>query len=259
MYRRNQTPAFAERKSARGFRQSYAYTVCCALSWGVVLAFGIKGVDQLLRSRLFSVQHVVVRGEYSKVPLGAVRQALTPALGVSLWVLPMDQLAKRVQWLSPWIDSVSVRRLPPHDLVVDIHQRRAVAYLNQNALIDEHMQVFTPKKMATDEMVRLYGPEDQVQALWDFASYSANIVQSLGWVIDSVRLGRFGFSIHTRQGIEIVVGKERAHERLERLVKAYPSIKASEHVLNKIPANIDLRYANGLAIQWKVQDRSITS
>lgn len=259
MYRRNNAPAFAERKSSPGFRQSYAHTVCLALAWGVMLALVIGGAARLMHSRMFSVQRVEISGQYPHVPHAPVRQIIAPVMGLSQWQLPMKNLAKRIHSLSPWVESVSMRRMLPHGLMVHIDERRAVAYFNQNALMDEQMQVFTPHTLPVVQMIHLYGPEDQAQSMWSLAKEWSNVVQSLGWVIESVRRSKLGYSIQIRHGASIVLGREQMRKRLERLVEAYPWIVASEHALSKVPANIDLRYANGLAIQWKVQDRSITS
>ena len=51
-----------------------------------------------------------------------------------------------------------------------------------------------------------------------------------------------------RNGVELHLGKRDLEKRLLRFCKAYPAVFAEK--LNLL-SSVDLRYARGMAVQWK--------
>jgi cell division protein FtsQ len=75
-----------------------------------------------------ALQTVIVKGAGTETEQ-RVRERLKPRLGVSLWKLDMDEIARQLE-TDGWIDSVDIRRQLPHTLVIDVSERRPVAVLS---------------------------------------------------------------------------------------------------------------------------------
>jgi len=150
----------------------------------------------------------------------------------------------------PWIEEVTVRRIWPDRIAIDVREPVPVARWNEDSLVSRRGDVFTPPSLAGFETgwMRLGGPEGsarQVLEQWD--SLMA-LLRPLGLGVESLQLSeRRAWHFRLSRGPEVMVGRHDFSTRVQRLMDAFAPalIKGTDRI-----DRIDLRYPNGFAVAF---------
>lgn len=207
----------------------YAYT---EIDLGVVLPIEtvkIEGeFDFLNKENLRDKAIPVVNGGFFNVNLPAVRNAL-----VSL----------------PWVEDVSVRRQWPNKLLVRVIEKKPVVLWGENGVISAKGKLFIPAQKPSLKLPHLSGPEGQHKImLQELARMQAWLLET-GLYIGNMELdARRSWVLKMTTGMELRLGREQMHERLNRFVSVYiETLKLNKRDIKYI----DMRYTNGFAVAWK--------
>lgn len=150
----------------------------------------------------------------------------------------------------PWVKEVSVRRIWPDILQIKVIEQTPMAVWNNNSLLSDKGQLFTPNKSSFPQGLPLFfGPgEDYSEVLAQYREFIPMLApMNLG--IQSIEMTpRHAWRLILTNGVPILLGQEKIHERFLRFIAFYT--KMSRDQADQI-AGIDLRYSNGFAIQWK--------
>jgi cell division protein FtsQ len=216
----------------------------------VILLVGLAGAGYIAlqwEPALLPIRVVSVEGEMH----GLSRQALeeTIAEHISGGILTQDLAALKADVEAlPWIHRAAVRRIWPDRIEVTVSEHEAVARWGENGLVTADGIVFRPRDGRLPAgLARLDAPaDDQAPAVAArFLDWGPRLLV-LGLVIDGVhRDARGDWSLTLLGGTELMLGTDDIEVRFNRLVAAYPQVEAIG-----IPARIDLRYSNGLAVRW---------
>jgi cell division protein FtsQ len=135
LQKRNKRKKGGKRKSAQedsGFLFTLASIAKTALDWFTkilltgALAYGIYlGYQYVTTSPQFEISQVTLTGN-QKLPEKELREWLGPVTGENIFLLDLENLSTRLAKHS-WIQSVSVRKVFPQDIVVDVKERNPYA------------------------------------------------------------------------------------------------------------------------------------
>lgn len=211
-----------------------------AASWGVlrlgdprVLPLKVVRIDGRLqyldRADIERAVGAVVRGNFFTLDVTAVRAA-----------------ARKL----PWVDQVSVRRLWPDTLRMQVLEQVIFARWGERQLVNPRGDVFEPAPQQIPEgLPTLHGPEGSgsrvVQRFRDMRTRLA----PLGLEIEQLTQdARGAWRLVFRQGLELALGNADTERRLQRFVQIYPRLRDQQGRQLK---RIDLRYTNGFAVHWE--------
>lgn len=211
-----------------------------ALSWW--------GGRQVLQPGRFPLRYVYFRGNLQHLKKPQLRALVAGELGRNFFRLDLAALRARFM-RQPWIDTATVRRLWPDSLAVKLHERQAVAYWNQNQLLDAQGRLFQPRSMPADPAwPHLLGPAGQSAAVLAHYRSFEKLLAPLSLHLAKLDEGRYGaWSGKLDNGLEIKLGRHHIERRLRRFTFLYPRVLQSQ--LAQL-AGVDLRYPNGAALRW---------
>jgi cell division protein FtsQ len=199
-------------------------------------------------SDYFPIKTVSVYG-VNRADHQEVQNLLLPLVHHGFFTVNVDDIRDRLLQM-PWIADIAVRRDWPDRIKVTIIEKTAVARWNNESLLSETGELFSPKPETYPALLpMLLGPEGQQERMLQYFNTINHLLTPLHAKISYLELTPyFTWKLVLDNGISLQIGHKDILTRLTRFVKVYPKIigeRAAE--VN----SIDLRYANGLAIQWK--------
>jgi cell division protein FtsQ len=222
--------------------------------FGVVLLFvlsiaGATWVSMgIVTTERWPIRWLELNGSFDRVSAEQLRASLAPLISSSFFSIDLHAL-HQVATKNPWIASASVQKRWPDSVVVTIEEHVPVAHWNSGQLISSRGQGFQAAE--ADEIQGLpwlNGPEEQMPAVLEHWTRFNNILDSAALEIAQLTLDPRGtWSLQLNKGTELQLGRENASERLERLMNSWETLMRGHDLP---PVLIDLRYANGFAVQW---------
>lgn len=213
------------------------------VSGGVLLLF--KAGDLLEGP----VRKVSVKGEFRYLQQDAVKQAVAPYIDNDYLTVPLGELRASLEQL-PWIYRAVVRRDWPDGLIISVEEQTPIAWWGNRLLINNKGKLFSPADVSVEETLPyLEGPEGSQGEVMERYIDLGRMLDSRDMAVQSLRLSvRGSWSVALKSGLELIFGRDRVMEKLQRFLSIY------DHALVEyLPdiQRIDLRYQNGLAVQWQ--------
>ena len=199
----------------------------------------IEGEFDFLNNELLQSHALpVVKGGFFNVDLSKVRGALIDL---------------------PWVENVSVRRQWPDALLVRVIEQKPVVLWGDNGVISAKGELFLPKKYPRLKLPHLSGPDGQHEMMLGELSRMQAWLLETGLYIKNIELNaRRSWILTMTSGMELRLGREQMHERLNRFVSVYKETLEAKMSKNnsfkkagRVIKYIDMRYTNGLAVAWK--------
>ncbi len=221
------------------------------LRWLFVLALiAVTWLGSALFQRLepdvLPVRVIVIDGEVHRHSLAVLQGTINDHLDGGIVTLDLRSIRDAVEAL-PWVGSVSVRRVWPERLQMYVIEHRPLARWREDGLVTAKGVVFRPDPdTISHELPRLTGDDREApRVVARYLDWRERLAP-LGLEIAALDLdARGAWRAVLGDGPVLALGTAQLEQRIARFVQAYPSLQ-----LAGLPAVIDLRYANGLAVRW---------
>lgn len=202
----------------------------------------------IVGSHWWPIHWLEISGSFQRVTPEMVRGSLSPALGRGFFALDMVQLQNDLAEL-PWVASADLRRRWPDTLEVVVIEHQPVAYWRDSAVISQMGEIFPLQgQLLIQGLPRLFGPQGQngqVLELWRQVQLE---LDRAGLICDAFHVtDREAVWFSLSNGLRVDVGREDVLHRVRRLVAAIPRLRGP---YGELPLRIDLRYSNGMAVEW---------
>ena len=227
------------------------------------LLFAYAGLQALLRSPLFPLKEVVVRGDLKHADRAEIAGAMD-GVGGNFFAIDLAAVRERLEQVA-WVRRVDLRRVWPDRIEVALQEHVAFARWAAGGLVNTFGEPFTAP--AGDESARqlplFAGPAGSEGEIARRYRSFAELLAPLGERPERVVLTpRYAWQLRLAGGqngsLQLELGRDGAdpvEKRLARFVAAYPES------LGRMPRRaaaeqgvVDLRYPNGFAVRiagWK--------
>lgn len=197
---------------------------------------------------IWPVKSVKIEGEFNYLDKNKLRERALPSVNSGLLNVDLQQVRNTLIDL-PWVEDVSVRRQWPEQIVIRVIEKQPVVFWGDNDLLSAKGKLFTPDKKLEITLPKLTGPEGQHRLmLQELARMQAWLIET-GLYINRMSLdARRAWTLKMTDGMELRLGRQQMHERLDRFVSIYKKRLATDQ--RKIK-HVDMRYTNGFAVAWK--------
>jgi cell division protein FtsQ len=210
------------------------------------LVFLIAGSVLLLRSPLFPVTRLEVKSVLVKTTKEEVEAATHGRIGGNFFAVAPAEVRAGLEKL-PWVRRVSVRRIWPDRLEIELEEHVALARWGDEALANTHGERFIGH---TDEhLPQFLGPAGSEREVAGRYARFAAVLAPLGSGLERVVLTpRYAWQLRLASGLHVMLGRDAdgAEARLRQFVEAFPE------TLGRIARKheyVDLRYPNGFAVR----------
>lgn len=222
-----------------------------ALFMVLVSGTGYLVWDYMHNPRNQPVRSVDIKGKFQYLDRVNLQKVVARVIDGSFFSTDIHKVRDAVLQL-PWVEDVSIRRVWPDKLVIQVKERTAIARWGERGLLSDKGQAFRPlKPMKRVLALHLYGKDDDSAEVLAFYRQVKDRVNGTGSEIQRAGMdSRREWRIELRNGMEIVLGNHAPEERLNRFLDVYQFIGKKEMK----PVRVDLRYEQGFAVDWSQLD-----
>jgi len=210
------------------------------------IAIIASNADYLVDSLGLNVKSIVIDRSIDPVR----RQKITEQISMTdIGKRSIKELKEKIEELR-WVDLVTVERIWPDRLYVNVVPRKPVAVFNDGYYLDAQGNVFVSPVVEPVQLPFLYGSEDKsLEIMSQFQRLSSTLMNE-GLYLEELRLNERGvWSFTDQYGTEVILGKHSITERLKRFLAVYKSEVVGERAREM--KRLDTRYSNGVSVAWK--------
>lgn len=202
----------------------------------------------LADSTRFPIKTVKIRASFQHIPRQQMTDILIDYADSSFFALPTKRLHEQLSSLN-WTEKVSIKRVWPDTLNIVLIEKNPVALWN-NHLMSANGELFQQVDLSFDgKLPRLSGPDNQQSEVLQIYQKLSKLLHTYGFSIQSLHLrDNQALDVTLTNHVKLKLGKQSIEQRLIRFCKAYQSglLKKPEEI-----SSVDLRYAHGMAVNWK--------
>lgn len=202
----------------------------------------------LADAQRYPISTVKVVANYQHITRKQLESVLSNYLSTSFFSLSVRRLHEDLLSLD-WSDRVYIERIWPDTLKITLVEKSPIAIWN-NALMTDDGELFNVGKVPPDTALPLLrGPiHQQVDVLQIYQKLS-KLLSTYGLQAASLQLrDNQAWELSLTNGVQLRLGKRDLEKRLLRFCRAYPGVFADKP---EQLGSVDLRYARGMAVQWK--------
>ncbi len=213
----------------------------------LMLVIGVYGLYRVMTDA--TVAELQVVGARSDAEQQQLVKHLDPVIQANYFTSDLEQIRDEALEIS-WVDRVVVSRAWPNAIRVRVMPRHAIARWGTGRLLSDSGDIFTEAVYSSHQQLPLlHGPASQSKVMMRRYNEINQLFRPVNLRLKELYLTeRMTWFMQFDSGLRIIVDQDQTMSKLQRLSHlAQTDLKP---VWNKISA-IDLRYRNGLAIQWK--------
>jgi len=218
------------------------------VSAAILIVGGIWTSNWMQKPTSFPIKNIQLQGSLTHVSPETIQKIMQTRLRGGFFSLHVSA-AKQAILAFPWIADVSFRRVFPDTLMVRLHEQEPTARFGKNGVLNSVGIVFYPdEKTIPQNLPELEGPVDQSQALFGFYQTANTLVKLLGLSVIALQVNaENSWEMTLSNQVQVNIGRHDALSRLKQFVAIYPKITALSTLTMRVA---DLRYANGIAVQY---------
>ncbi|WP_089606074.1 cell division protein FtsQ/DivIB [Acinetobacter piscicola] len=213
----------------------------------VVLLAGIYGFYKVVTDARVATLEVV--GTNSTAETQFMSQHLASVVTANYFTSDLEQIRDKTLEVS-WVDRVVVSRAWPNGIRVRVMPRHAIARWGTGRLLSDAGDVYTEVKAKNhSNLPLLHGPLSQSKVMMRRYNEINQLFHPVNIRLKELYLTeRMTWFMQFDSGLRVIVDQDQTMSKLQRLSHlAQTDLKP---IWSNISA-IDLRYRNGLAIQWR--------
>ena len=212
-----------------------------------VLILGIFGLYRVMTNAQIADLNVV--GTQSEAEKAQVVNHVLPVVKDNYFTSDLRQVRDKALELS-WVDRVVVSRAWPNSIKVRIMPKTAIARWGTGRLLSDSGDVFSEVVARNNQQLPLlHGPAHQSKMMMRRYNEINQLFAPVHLRLKELYLtDRMTWFMQFDSGLRVIVDQDQMMSKLQRL--SYLAQSDLKPVWNQIAA-IDVRYRNGLSIQWK--------
>ena len=212
-----------------------------------VLLLGIFGLYKVITDA--QVANLQVVGTNSALESKQLTRYLTPVVKENYFTSDLEKIRDQALQLS-WVDRVVVSRAWPNTIRVRVMPRHAIARWGTGRLLSDSGEVYTEVQVKDHtKLPILHGPLSQSKMMMRRYNEINQLFLPADLRLKDLYLTeRMTWFMQFDSGLRVIVDQDQTMSKLQRL--SYLAETDLKPVWSKISA-IDLRYRNGISIQWK--------
>jgi cell division protein FtsQ len=190
-----------------------------------------------------------ITGELAHVDRAKLQQLVAAAIDGGFFGVDMHKLRDAAEQLA-WVDRVSIRRVWPQTLVMDVTEQVPAGRWGDDALVNGRGEIFYPAAGELPQgLPRLHGRPDDAPGVVAFHRSASRQLAAVGLEITGLEvLGRHDWRLELNNGLTLLLGQSRATQVLDRFTLALPVLNDPQ---GRKPGRVDMRYENGFAVHWR--------
>lgn len=238
--------------SATGFEFSQyfvrSFLVVSAASLVCIAIYVGKGFMEKASAR--PINHISVEGTFRYLSKQSVSKIVSPMVKDGFLQLPLDEIKSSLEE-NPWVQQAIVSRRWPDRFFISIIEEQAIARWGKVGFLNQRGEIVSVEQNAyLDDLPLLLGNPGQEKLIMLYYQQLTQLLRSYDMKISEFYCDELmSWHLTLASGLNITIGKDQVTEKMQRFLDVYK--RTLEKQIDNI-AGVDLRYGNGLSVQWKL-------
>ncbi|WP_370981297.1 cell division protein FtsQ/DivIB [Agaribacterium sp. ZY112] len=200
------------------------------------------------------ISNVVIEGELRYSNRQELQALIKAFLEDDFVRLNLNEMRAELE-AEPWLKTVRLARKWPSTLKVEIEEQQPIARWGDEGFVNRYGElVLLDELSALSELPLLEGESSEAYEIARSYLLMSQLLNEAGLYINELRVSAQGARyIEFDSGFSLLLGEYQFKERLEKFLFLYKE-QLAQHQQRLL--SVDLRYDNGVAVQW--QDESVT-
>lgn len=214
----------------------------------LLLLLVVFGALYMMNPMTLPIRHVEINGEFVHLAPQALQAVAENVVRGGFFNVNVETVRQAVLD-EPWVRDVTVRRVWPQSLSLQVQEQQAVALWGTAGLLNTDGVLFKPDPATFPAgLPRLSGPVGTETLLLERFRYVQEIFAVQQLRIESLTLSeRRAWRLGLVSGQQVVLGRTQFVERVQRFADAVQHELAGRLDAVRVA---DMRYTNGFAVQW---------
>lgn len=238
-----------DRPPLRSFlRRSLQLATLC----GVLVGLGTAGY--LVKSFLDEaaqrpVNSIGVEGQFAYITQEMISESVTPMIVGGFLQLPLVAIKAELE-RNPWIAQAAVSRRWPDELYISIVEEQPIARWGEAGFLNHKGEIIEVEvDPRLQSLPLLAGTSGQAKSAMQNYQQLAQLLRPSGLKISEFYSDElFSWNVVLSNGLRINIGRDETMKKMQRFLVVYN--RELHKRLDEVAA-VDLRYGNGLAVEWK--------
>ncbi len=212
----------------------------------VVVSVLVLASQQIFVRANQPISEIQIGGEFDPRWTGQIETRLATYGGMGLLDVDLDQLKSEVETL-PWVAKARVSRQWPSTLVVDLEEHRLVARWNETGYVSDQGLKIEGYRADEDLPLLRSKAAEPMELLQQYRRLSQAMSQINLQLIELHESSTGDLELFLENGILLKLGNKDLLNRIQRFIAVW---KLELFQRADSIEGIDVRYANGLAVNW---------
>jgi len=218
-------------------------------NWLLLLLPFIGGAAYLsTQDTLLPIKTIQLSGSFQYINQQEVEAAVQQFIGEGFFSLDIRRVQKSLSDKA-WTESISIRRVWPDRLKIEIVEKRPVARGDKNHLLSDKAVVYHAKTRAFADLPLVHTAAGNSGQMLHLYYRLASQFAELNEIVVSINKdGRGALDMQLANGLKIKLGRSDIDRKIARFVDIYRQLIQPRQAEIQ---QLDLRYSNGFAVAWK--------
>lgn len=234
-------------------RRSFVASIVGGIACGGVLLF-VHGKDVVTQASARPIKSIGVQGHFVHVSREEISERVEPMIVGGFLQSPLSAIKRELEQ-HPWIAQATVSRRWPDELYISIVEEQAIARWSDVGFLNHRGDLIEVEQGSRLKALPLLsGSPGQEQSVMQHYQQLAQMFRPHGLRIKELHSNKLmSRRLVLDNDVTIQLGRDQTLEKIQRFLVVY-----NQELREKMDeiASVDLRYGNGLAVQWREQDES---
>lgn len=229
-------------------RRSFVAMVLCGVAGGGVLLF-VHGKDVVAQASARPINSIGVQGHFVHVSREEISARVEPMIVGGFLQSPLAAIKRELE-LHPWVAQATVSRRWPDELYISIVEEQPIARWGDVGFLNHRGDLIRVKQSSRLKALPLLsGKPGQEQSVMQHYQQLAQMFRPHGLRIKELHSNKLmSRRLVLDNDVSVQLGRDQTLEKIQRFLMVY-----SQDLRERMDeiVSVDLRYGNGLAVQWK--------
>ena len=191
---------------------------------------------------------IAVEGNFQYIKQGEIQQLVAPEIEGGIVSLDLDRISGKLV-LNPWVKQATVSRRWPDGIVIKVEEELPIARWGNQGFLNSRGQILqVTDTRALHNLPLLEGPQGEEYNLMRRYRELSQLLAAEQMKIHRMKVDQIGFcTLSLVDGPELIFGQDEVIEKARRFMRVRRQLTDDQA---QLVARVDLRYGNGMAVQW---------
>lgn len=196
--------------------------------------------------------NITIQGEFNYLSRDKIQKVVEEHMEGDFVDMDLKKIKASIE-RHPWVERVSLKRIWPDSMVIDVVEQKPIARWGKSGFINQYGEIIEIGENAMlAHLPVLYGAENNSREITSTYLGMAEALSGRGLMLSGIQVdSTLSWEIVLNKDFLVALGREDILERLRRFLDIYQHQMGEEkHKLKRV----DMRYDSGMAVEWKSVD-----